>query len=294
MSPPSVKEPIGVQAALAAHSDPNFKPRRTIFDEFSLKKRVAVVTGGKQGLGLEMAMAMAEAGATVHCLDLPPKPSKEFEFTRDYIAKLGGAMHYASADVTNQKEIWAVIEAIATKEGRLDVAIAAAGILHGTDCLDYKDTDFQKVMNVNTNGVLYTAQAAGQQMDRFGIPGSIVLIASMSGSVTNINEKGNAHNWVAYNTSKSAVVQMARSLACELGPKRIRVNSLSPGHIGTAMTAAYLDTVPGLEKKWSELNPLGRLGRADELRGVIAWLASDASTFCTGSDILVTGGHHAW
>lgn len=145
MSAPSLMDPIGVQAALAAHRDPNFKPRRTIFDEFSLDKRVAVVTGGKQGLGLEMAMAMAEAGAIVHCLDLPPKPSKEFEITRDYIVKLGGAMHYASADVTNQKEIWTVIEAIATKEGRLDVAIAAAGILHGTDCLNYKDTDFQKV-----------------------------------------------------------------------------------------------------------------------------------------------------
>jgi len=263
-------------------------------DEFSLKGRVAVITGGKQGLGLEMAMALAEAGASVHCLDIAPKPTPEFNQTKEYITKLGGAMHYATVDVTNQKEVWSVVESIATQEGRMDVAIAAAGILHGTDCLEYKDTDFQKVMSVNTNGVLYTAQAAGRQMDRFGLPGSIILIASMSGTVTNMNEKGKAHNWVAYNTSKSAVVQMARSLACELGPKQIRVNSLSPGHIGTAMTAAYLDTVPGLGKKWSELNPLGRLGTPDELRGVVTWLASDASTFCTGSDILVTGGHHAW
>jgi len=226
--------PIGVKAALAAHADPKFTPRRTIMDEFSLKGRVAVVTGGKQGLGLEMAMALAEAGASVHCLDLPPKPTPEFEQTKDYIGKLGGAMHYTSADVTNQQEIWAAVESIATQEGRMDVAIAAAGILHGTYCLDYKDTDFQKVMSVNTNGVLYTAQAAGRQMARFGLPGSIILIASMSGTVTNINENGQAHPWVAYNTSKSAVVQMARSLACELGPKQIRVNSLSPGHIGTA------------------------------------------------------------
>lgn len=90
-------------------------------------------------------IVLQEAGATVHCLDLPPKPSQEFEITKDYIAKLGGAMHYASADVTHQEEIWAVVEAIASKEGRLDVAIAAAGILHGADCLDYKDTDFQRV-----------------------------------------------------------------------------------------------------------------------------------------------------
>jgi len=149
-------------------------------------------------------------------------------------------------------------------------------------------------MDVNTNGVLYSAQAAARQMRRYELPGSIILIASMSGSLTNRDQHGRAHNWVAYNTSKSAVVQMARSMACELGPQNIRVNSLSPGHIFTAMTAAYLDKVPGLGDGWSSLNPLGRLGRSDELRGVVTWLASDASSFCTGSDILVTGGHHAW
>lgn len=144
-------------------------------------------------------------------------------------------------------------------------------------------------MDVNTNGVLYTAQAAGQQMVRFGNRGSIILIASMSGSITNRD-----HAWVSYNTSKSAVLQMARSMACELGKKDIRVNSLSPGHIYTSMTAAYLDKQPHLLDKWSDLNPMGRIGRTDELRGVIAWLASDASSFCTGSDIIVSGGHHSW
>jgi NAD(P)-dependent dehydrogenase (short-subunit alcohol dehydrogenase family) len=102
-------------------------------------------------------------------------------------------------------------------------------------------------MDVNTNGVLFTAQAAGRQMAKFGLPGSIILIASMSGSITNkVSKAGLAgknigsedkndqdHAWVSYNSSKSAVLQMARSMACELGPKRIRVNSLSPGHIYT-------------------------------------------------------------
>ncbi|KAH8117430.1 hypothetical protein DFH11DRAFT_1575011 [Phellopilus nigrolimitatus] len=87
---------------------------------------------------------------------------------------------------------------------------------------------------------------------------------------------------------------MGRSLACELGPQKIRVNTISPGHFYTAMTAEYLDVYPELLESWSNLNPLGRLGRPDELRGAVSWLASDASSFCTGSDILVTGGHHAW
>ncbi|KZS89878.1 NAD-binding protein [Sistotremastrum niveocremeum HHB9708] len=285
---------IGVAAALKAQSDPSLKPKATLFSEFSLDGRVAVVSGGKQGLGLEMAMALSEAGATVYCMDLQATPGAEFNATRDYVRKLGRKMEYVSVDVTKQKEVWDAVESIGTQEGRVDACIAAAGILNGSHCLEYKDVDFQKVMDVNTNGVLYTAQAAGRQMDRYKIPGSIILIASMSGSLTNRNQHGGAHPWVAYNTSKSAVIQMARSMACELGPKGIRVNSLSPGHIYTAMTAAYLETVPGLGDEWAKLNPLGRLGRSDELRGVVSWLASDASTFCTGSDILVTGGHHAW
>lgn len=83
-------------------------------------------------------------------------------------------------------------------------------------------------MDVNVDGALFTAQAAGRQMERLGIPGSIILTASMSGSITNFGQ-----HWVAYNTSKSAVIQMARSMACELGPKKIRVNTISPGYIYT-------------------------------------------------------------
>ncbi|EJD05911.1 NAD-binding protein [Fomitiporia mediterranea MF3/22] len=284
--------PLGVEAALKAANDPSFKPRPTIQKEFDLTGRVAVVSGGNRGLGLEMAETLCEQGATVYCLDLPSQPGKEWSATRDYVKKMnvkGAKLEYASVDVTDQKAVWDAVAKIGDKEKRMDACVAAAGILQGFDCLEYPAEEFQKVMNVNVHGVLYTAQAVGRQMTRFGTPGSIILIASMSGSITNRD-----HAWVAYNTSKSAVIQMGRSMACELGPKRIRVNTLSPGHIYTNMTAAYLDKYPELFDKWSNLNPLGRLGRPDELRGVVAWLASDASTFCTGSDILVSGGHHSW
>ncbi|KAA1471247.1 NAD(P)-binding protein [Dentipellis sp. KUC8613] len=285
--------PIGVAAALAAQSDPAVPARPKLFDEFALTDRVALVSGANRGLGLEMALALAEAGArAVYCVDLPEAPGEEWEAVRSYVERMGtgGRMEYLSGNVRDQQGMWDVGQKIGDKEGRLDVCVAAAGILREhTDCLEYPAEEFRKVMDINTNGVLFTAQAAGRQMVRFGLPGSIILIASMSGSITNKD-----HAWVSYNTSKSAVLQMGRSMACELGPKRIRVNTLSPGHIYTTMTAAYLDKQPHLLEKWSQLNPLGRLGRPDELRGVVAWLASDASTFCTGSDILVSGGHHAW
>jgi len=285
--------PIGVSAALQATDDPGFKPKPKIFDEFAVTDRVGIVSGGNRGLGLEMALALCEAGArAIYCFDLPATPSDEWNKTREYVQKMdnGSRLEYVSIDVRDQEALWKKAKEIGDREQRMDICVAAAGILKAhTDCLTYPAQQFKDVLDVNTNGVLFTAQAAGQQMRRFGNGGSIILIASMSGSITNKD-----HAWVSYNTSKSAVLQMARSMACELGPERIRVNSLSPGHIYTSMTAAYIDTQPHLLDKWSSLNPMGRIGRPDELRGVITWLASDASSFCTGSDILVSGGHHAW
>lgn len=182
--------------------------------------------------------------------------------------------------------------------------------------MDYPADQFQQLLTVNTNGALFTAQAVGRQMVRFGNKGSIILVASLGGSNA-VQVSGISHrtlkllilykdglSWVAYSSSKAAVIQMARSLACELGPRGIRVNSLSPGYIISRqvrvcrliastyilfyrMTSTYLDAHPGLLQQWSALNPLGRIGRPDELRGVVTWLASDASSFCTGSECVI-------
>lgn len=140
--------PIGVEAALKAASDPSFVPRATFHQEFALPGRVAVISGGNRGLGLEMAEVLAEAGAIVYCLDLPSEPGHEWTATANYVQKLGikGArLEYRSVDVTEQEKVWKVVEEIADKEGRMDVCIAAAGILHGADALEYPAKDFQKV-----------------------------------------------------------------------------------------------------------------------------------------------------
>ncbi|KAF8879067.1 hypothetical protein BD779DRAFT_1168007 [Infundibulicybe gibba] len=281
---------VGVAAALA--SSP---PVRTALAQFSLSGRVALVTGGHRGIGLEIALALAEAGAIVYCLDLPSTPESDWLKVQAYADSLPlvdgvrGQLKYVSGDVTNQEAMWQAVRDIVAKEGRIDVCMANAGIFRGEECLDYPADKFKQMIDVNVNGVLYTAQAAGREMVRLGTPGSIILTASMSGSITN-----QGIHCVAYNTSKSAVIQMARSMACELGTKGIRVNCISPGYIYTQMTRTFLDPNPELMDVLSKQNPLNRLGRPDELRGVVLWLAGDASTFCTGSDIIVDGGHRAW
>ncbi|KAM5541890.1 hypothetical protein V8D89_004619 [Ganoderma adspersum] len=293
-APPPAYGPVGVARALQAGTTAS----PTIFtDEFSLADRVAFVSGAARGIGLEMALALVEAGArAVYCLDLPGTPGEEWEKVAAYAKKLegktGGAgrLEYVSADVTDQEAMWKVGKTIGDREGRMDVAVAAAGILKPDNpCLTYPAKLFQQVQDVNVNGVLFTAQAAGQQMERFGNGGSIIMIASISGHGSN---KG--HEWVSYNTSKSAVLQMARSMACELGAQRIRVNTISPAYINTKMTGAFLAENPDVGEKWAALHPLGYIGRPDELRGAAVWLASDASSFCTGSDFSVNGGYLAW
>ncbi|KAJ6478802.1 hypothetical protein C8R47DRAFT_1138214 [Mycena vitilis] len=284
----------GVEAALAGSP-----PVPTALSLFSLADRVALVTGGHRGIGLEMALALAEAGAVVYCLDLPSEPDSEWLKVKSFVDELPepqhqkaqkkGRLEYIRGDVTDQKAMWKLVESIVDREGRIDICMANAGILQGADCLEYSAEEFRKVIDINVTGVLFTAQAAGRQMERLGISGSIILTASMSGSITNQNQK-----WVAYNTSKSAVLQMGRSLACELAPKKIRVNTISPGYIFTKMTGDFLKDKPALEAEWSAQNPMGRFGRPDELRGVTLYLASDASSFSTGADIKVDGGQCAW
>ncbi|KAI6144630.1 hypothetical protein BKA82DRAFT_144595, partial [Pisolithus tinctorius] len=286
--------PLGIEAALEAKDNPSVQPRPKIFDEFALTDRVALVSGGNRGIGLEIAVALCEAGArVVYCFDLPEEPSEVFLASQDFARKLGNnsRLEYFTADVRDQQLLWKKAEEIGDKEQRLDICVAAAGILgkRATDCLEYPAEAFKEVMDVNTSGVFFTAQAAGRQMARFGRGGSIIMVASIGGSVGSQGAKV-----VSYNSSKSAVLQMARSMACELGCKKIRVNTLSPGYVHTRMIGTFLDAKPEVLDEWSRLNPLGRIARPDELRGVVTWLASDASTFCTGSNIVVDGGHCAW
>lgn len=142
--------PKGVAAAIyAAKTGWSAPTKPQLFDGFSLDGRVGVVSGGNRGLGLEMALTLAEAGARVYVIDLPTSPGDEFQVVQKYVKGFGtgAALEYVAGgvDVSNQKKVWNVVAEIGDKEGRVDVGIAAAGILHGAAALEYEAEDFQKV-----------------------------------------------------------------------------------------------------------------------------------------------------
>ncbi|KAH1454048.1 hypothetical protein KXX13_001749 [Aspergillus fumigatus] len=258
--------------------------------EFSLAGKVVLVSGAARGLGLTQAEALLEAGAKVYGLDRLEEPSAEFfEIQKRAKEELGTELHYRRIDVRDTELLTSTVEQIADVEGRMDGLIAAAGIQQETPALEYTAKDANTMFEVNVTGVFMTAQAVAKQMIRFGNGGSIALIASMSGTVAN-----RGLICPAYNASKAAVIQLGRNLAMEWGQYGIRVNTISPGYIVTKMVEDLFAQFPERREEWPKHNMLGRLSTPNEYRGAAVFLLSDASSFMTGSDLRIDGGHCAW
>jgi NAD(P)-dependent dehydrogenase (short-subunit alcohol dehydrogenase family) len=211
------------------------------------------------------------------------------------VPEWGGSLTYKQQDVTDTAGLHKTIEQIADENQRLDGVIAAAAMQQLCPALEYTAEDAQRMMAVNYTGVLQTAAASARMMFKYKCRGSICMVASMSGNVAN---KGLVSP--VYNSSKAAVVQLARNLAMEWSKDRedgtpgIRVNCLSPGHILTPMVLKNFEEVPGLREKWSKENMLGRLAETHEFKGAALFLLSNVSSFMTGNNLTVDGGHTAW
>ncbi|OAG41865.1 hypothetical protein AYO21_03868 [Fonsecaea monophora] len=280
---PSIKEKL---------PDPDRTPFR--FREFDLEGKVFVVTGGARGLGLVLSEALIEAGGQVYCLDRLPEPDKEFFTVQERLGpKYGGSLRYDKVDVREAGNLDRVIEEIATHHKRLDGLIAAAGVQNVTPALDCTPEMIEEMMNINYKGVFCSAVSCARQMIRHDCSGSILLVASMSGMVAN---KG--FTSAVYNSSKGSVCQLARSLAMEWGKivngKPIRVNALCPGNIMTPMVEKNFEDDPKLKQLWEKENMLGRISTPAEYRGAALFCLSDASSFMTGSNLVIDGGYTAW
>ncbi|KAJ6142849.1 hypothetical protein N7471_002302 [Penicillium samsonianum] len=263
--------------------------QNTRMPEFSLTDKVALVSGAGRGLGLTIAEALLEAGAKVYALDYLQEPIPEFVQVQQRAKAWNTELQYRCVDVRDTVILNRVIEDIANHEHRIDGLVAAAAIQQETPALEYTAKDSNALLEVNVTGVFMTAQAVARQMIRFGNGGSITLIASMSGTVVN-----RGLICPVYNASKAAVIQLARNLAAEWGQYNIRVNTLSPGYILSPMLEMLFVEYPERRDQLAKENMLGRLSGPREYRGAAVFLLSNASSFMTGSDLRIDGGHAAW
>lgn len=250
---------------------------------FDLTGKKALVTGAAVGIGRGCAVALARAGADVAIVDLNEAAGQK---TADEIRALGRQSLFVSCDVTQKDQVQAMVQRVAAQFGRLDIALnnAGIGILGADETLDQAAWD--KVIAVNLTGVFLCAQAEAQQFLRQSpIEGKIINIASMSATICNCN--------ASYNGSKAGVVQMTRMLAAEWGQYNINVNCISPSYVLTPMHAS---TPVVVRQRIRELTPLGHVQRPEDLYGAAIFLASAASNYVTGHDLMVDGGHtlNAW
>lgn len=228
--------------------------------------------------------------ATVWCLDRLEKPDSEFSAAQERAKSIyGGSMNYARIDVRDESHVNSTLADIASVQKRLDGIICNAGINHVHPAIGHSQEALNEVMSINYNGVFNSATAAAKQMFKHKCSGSILLVASMSGLIAN---KGMTSP--VYNSSKAAVIQLGKCLAMEWGRHGIRVNSLCPGHIVTPMVEKVFKENPAARATWESENMLGRLAQPEEFRGAALFALSDASTFMTGSNLVIDGGHTAW
>jgi NAD(P)-dependent dehydrogenase (short-subunit alcohol dehydrogenase family) len=245
---------------------------------FRLDGRVALVTGAASGIGREIALGLAEAGASVGCVDRNDP--------HETVAQIGERAVGVAADVTDPDSVSAAVAAVEEALGPLALAVNAAGIANATAAEDMALEQFKQVLDVNLNGVFLCCQAEGRRMLANG-GGTIVNIASMSGSIVNRDLLQ-----VHYNASKAAVIHLSKSLAMEWAPRGIRVNSISPGYTATPMNTRQ--EVAEQVKRFEADTPLGRMAAPSEMVGPAVFLLSDAASFCTGVDLIVDGGFVCW
>jgi NAD(P)-dependent dehydrogenase (short-subunit alcohol dehydrogenase family) len=252
--------------------------------QFRLDDEVAFVTGAGSGIGQAIAFGLAEAGAHVACFDLPG--SKTQPDTLAGIGKRGRRALDLRGNVTSAADLAAAVARTEKELGPMTVAVNCAGIANALAGEDMPQQQWQQVIDVNLTGVFLSCQAEGRVM----LPrkrGSIVNIASMSGSIVN---RGLLQ--VHYNTSKAGVIHLTKSFAMEWADRGLRVNAISPGYTLTPMNIR--PEVAEQTKQFAADTPMRRMATPDEMAGPAVFLCSQAASFVTGIDLIVDGGFVCW
>ena len=253
----------------------------SLLESFSLDGEVAVVTGAAQGLGRQMAAGLAEMGADVAIADL------NHEKATDTAAELDGETRVIAVetDVTDEASVRRLVETVTDRLGPIDVLLNNAGIVENAPAEETTLDAWQRVLAVNLDGVFLCAKHVGRQMLDRG-QGRIVTVSSMSAFDVNVPQKQ-----ASYNVTKAGVSMLTKSLAVEWADRGVRVNAIAPGYMRTELVDEVLANNPEMEDTWIENTPMGRLGQPKELRELVVYLASDASSYMTGTTVVMDGGY---
>ena len=251
----------------------------SVLDAFDLTGKTAVVTGGNTGLGEAFAKALVGAGAGVA---LAARTRERSEAVAEEIKASGGKAIAVDLDVTDPAQVGRMLESVTERLGPVDILVNNAGICYHRPAAEVPLEEWHEVFDVNVHGLWHCAQAVGRRMIQNG-GGTIINIGSISAMIVNRPQ------WQpAYNASKAAVHQLTRSLAAEWAPYNVRVNALAPGYVKTDMSPV---DEPQFRQHWIEDTPMQRYATPNELGPSIVYLASDASSFMTGSILVVDGGY---
>lgn len=244
-------------------------------ERFSLTGRTALVTGAGSGLGRAAAVALAEAGAWVACLDINLEGAEK-------TARLTGGEAYA-LDVSDAEAAERTVSDLADRRGRLQVLVNSAGIAGRGPAFSHDEETFDRLLAVNLKGTFLMCRAVGGRMAEAG-GGSIVNIASIAGLVGYPGSVG-------YQASKGGVVQLTRTLAVEWAEAGVRVNAVAPGQVGTELVRKMWETEPELRDFFLSRTPLRRLGDPEDIAWPIVFLAGDGAAMITGQILAVDGGY---
>lgn len=253
-------------------------------ERFRLDGKGALITGGAGGIGLMSAIAFAEAGATVAIAD---RREDALERARSELEQRGHRVATYTLDVTQPDAVKALADELNAR-APVDILFANAGIAQReTGGEEMSDVDWRTMIDVNLNSVFWCCRSFGAHMLERG-RGSIITTGSMSGLISNKPQR-QAH----YNAAKAGVHHLTKSLAGEWAPRGVRVNSIAPGYVDTAMSGTGLRT-PALNEIWMANTPMARPGQPDEIASVALFLASEASSYLAGSVIVADGGYTVW
>ena len=253
-----------------------------------LQHRVALVTGASSGIGAAVAQALAAAGATV-VVNYPGGPPDKAEAVVQSITAAGGRAIALAADVSNEAEVQAMFAETVRQFGTLHILVANAGIQQDAPFADMTLAQWQRVLDVNLTGQFLCAREAVREFLRRGPQPEIARATGVIVHMSSVHEVIPWAGHVNYATSKGGIMQLMKSLAQELAPQKIRVNSIGPGAIKTPINTSAWAT-PEAEQKLLTLIPYNRVGEPADIGGLAAWLCSDEADYITGQTIFMDGG----